>query len=62
MLFDVFRTRLHPSGRDPENPMIHWHRAEMIRVTSVDAESPEDAIEAAKAAGFVAPLVQPARH
>lgn len=62
MLFNVFKPRFHPNGRDPENPMIHWHRVEMVKVKTVHASTPEDAIDAAKAAGIVAPIVQPAGH
>lgn len=63
MLFDVLRGIISAiPGRDPENPSARWHKVEMVRATTVQAATAEDAIEAAKAAGVSAPIVQPARH
>jgi hypothetical protein len=58
MKWQVMKTVLEPIGRDRDDSMIHWHKAVMRVVATVEAPTAAKAIKAAKEAGYTAPIVQ----
>jgi hypothetical protein len=59
MKWEVLKTHLEPIGRGTEDTM-HWHRAVMRVVGIVEAATAESALQAARKAGHLAPVVKPA--